>query len=49
MIGLPEELHLEAERIVEAGRYRYASVSELVKDAVRRRLEQLSKSSEDQY
>jgi Arc/MetJ-type ribon-helix-helix transcriptional regulator len=45
MIGLPEELYLE----VEAGRYGYASVSELVKDAVRRRLEQLAKPSEDQH
>jgi len=49
MIGLPEELYLEAERIVEAGKYGYASVSELVKDAVRRRLEQLAKLSQDQH
>jgi len=49
MIGLPEELYLEAERIVEASRYGYASVSELVKDAVRRRLEQLAKLSQDQH
>jgi Arc/MetJ-type ribon-helix-helix transcriptional regulator len=48
MIGLPEELYLEAERIVEAGKHGYASVSEFVKDAVRRRLEQLPKISEDQ-
>jgi Arc/MetJ-type ribon-helix-helix transcriptional regulator len=48
LINAREELYLEVERIVEAGGYGYASVSELVKDAVRRRLEQLAKPSEDQ-
>jgi Arc/MetJ-type ribon-helix-helix transcriptional regulator len=43
MIGLPEELYLEVERIVNAGKYGYTSVSEFVKDAVRRRLEEIIK------
>ena len=47
MIGLPEELYLEAERIVRTSKHGYASVSEFVKDAVRRRLEELAKLSED--
>ncbi|MGB9693888.1 MAG: ribbon-helix-helix domain-containing protein [Fervidobacterium sp.] len=46
MIGLPEELYLEIERIVDAGKYGYASVSEFVKDAVRRRLEEIAKLKE---
>jgi Arc/MetJ-type ribon-helix-helix transcriptional regulator len=48
MVGLPEELYLEAERIVRTGKQGYASTSEFVKDAVRRRLEELAKLSEDQ-
>jgi Arc/MetJ-type ribon-helix-helix transcriptional regulator len=48
MIGLPEELYLEVERIVDAGKYGYASVSEFVKDAVRRRLEEIAKLKETQ-
>lgn len=46
MIGLPEELYLEVEKIVDTGKYGYASVSEFVKDAVRRRLEELAKIKE---
>jgi Arc/MetJ-type ribon-helix-helix transcriptional regulator len=46
MIGLPEELYLEAEKIVKTGKYGYTSISEFVKDSVRRRLEQLAKLSE---
>ncbi len=46
MIGLPEEFYLEAERIVRTGKQGYASTFEFVKDAVRRRLEELAKLSE---
>jgi|YelNatPaOPRAMG01_1025707.scaffolds.fasta_scaffold00468_35 Arc/MetJ-type ribon-helix-helix transcriptional regulator len=46
MIGLPEELYLEVERIVNAGKYGYTSISEFVKDAVRRRLEEIAKLKE---
>jgi Arc/MetJ-type ribon-helix-helix transcriptional regulator len=46
MIGLPEELYLEVERIVKAEKYGYASVSEFVKDSVRRRLEEIAKLKE---
>jgi len=45
MIGLPEELYLKAETIVKNGKYGYSSISEFAKDAVRRRLEELSKRS----
>ncbi|MEM1540416.1 MAG: ribbon-helix-helix domain-containing protein [Candidatus Bathyarchaeia archaeon] len=48
MVGLPEDLYLEVEKIVEAGRYGYTSISEFVKDAVRRRLEEITRNSEDQ-
>jgi len=41
MIGLPEDLYLQCEEIVKSGRHGYSSVSELVKDGVRRRLEEL--------
>jgi len=41
IIGLPEDLYLQCEEIVKSGRHGYASVSELVKDATRRRLEEL--------
>jgi len=43
IIGLPEDLFLQCEEIVKSGRYGYVSVSELVKDGVRRRLEELKK------
>ena len=46
MVGLPEELYAEVEKIVTTGRYGYASVSEFVKDAVRRRLEELARFEE---
>jgi len=46
MVGLPEELYLKIETIVNASMYGYASVSEFVKDAVRRRLEELAKLKE---
>jgi len=48
MIGLPEELYLKAETIVKTGKYGYSSISEFVKDAVRRRLEEVSRRSESQ-
>jgi len=41
MIGLPEDLYLQCEEIVKSGRHGYSSVSELVKESVRRRLEEL--------
>ncbi|OYT43230.1 MAG: hypothetical protein DRJ98_08565 [Thermoprotei archaeon] len=41
MIGLPEDLYLQCEKIVKSGRHGYSSVSELVKESVRRRLEEL--------
>ena len=41
MIGLPEDLYLQCEEIVKSGKHGYSSVSELVKDGVRRRLEEL--------
>ena len=41
MVGLPEELYKRCEAIVNSGKYGYTSVSEFVKDAVRRRLEEL--------
>lgn len=44
MIGLPEDLYLQCEKIVKSGKHGYASVSELVKDGTRRRLEELQKS-----
>ncbi|MEM2704693.1 MAG: ribbon-helix-helix domain-containing protein [Candidatus Bathyarchaeia archaeon] len=46
MVGLPEDLYLEVEKIVEAGKHGYTSVSEFVKDAVRRRLEEIAKIRE---
>ena len=49
MIGLPEELYLEAERTARTGKQGYASTSEFVKDAVRRKLEELAKLSQDQH
>ena len=47
MIGLPEDLYLQCEEIVRSGRHGYSSVSELVKDGVRRRLEELKKFFEE--
>jgi len=44
MIGLPEDLYLQCEEIVKSGKHGYASVSELVKDGTRRRLEELRSS-----
>jgi len=41
MIGLPEDLYLQCEEMVKSGKHGYASVSELVKDGTRRRLEEL--------
>jgi len=43
MIGLPEDLYLQCEEIVKSGRHGYSSVSELVKESVRRRLEELGR------
>jgi len=43
MIGLPDDLYRRCEEIVKSGRYGYSSVSELVKDGTRRRLEELWK------
>ena len=42
MIGLPEDLYLQCAGIVKSGRHGYASVSEIVKESVRRRLEELT-------
>jgi Arc/MetJ-type ribon-helix-helix transcriptional regulator len=44
MVG--KELYVEVERIVDGGKYGYASVSEFVKEAVRRRLEEIAKLKE---
>jgi len=41
IVGLPEQLYLRCVRIVKEELHGYSSVSEFVKDAVRRRLEQL--------
>ena len=43
MIGLPEDLYLQCEEIVKPGKHGYTSVSELVKDGTRRRLEELKR------
>jgi hypothetical protein len=43
MIGLPEDLYLQCEILVKQGTHGYTSVSELVKDGTRRRLEELWK------
>jgi Arc/MetJ-type ribon-helix-helix transcriptional regulator len=42
MIGLPEDLYLQCEAIVKSEKHGYASVSEIVKESVRRRLEELN-------
>ena len=43
-VGIPEELFKECEAVVKSGKLGYSSVSEFVKDAVRRRLEEIKKS-----
>jgi len=48
MIGLPEDLYLQCEEIVKSGKHGYSSVSELVKDGVRRRLEELRRYFQQQ-
>jgi len=40
-VALPEDLYLKCEEIVKSGKLGYSSVSELVKDAVRRRIEEI--------
>ncbi len=40
-IAIPEDLYLKCEEIVKSGVLGYSSVSEFVKDAVRRRLEEI--------
>jgi hypothetical protein len=47
MIGLPEDLYLQCELLVNQGTHGYTSVSELVKDGTRRRLEDLWKLLEN--
>ena len=42
-ISLPRELVDRIEKLVKEGRYGYRTVTEFVKDAVRRRLEELEK------
>ncbi len=42
-VALPEELYEKVEEIVRRGKLGYSSVSEFVKDAVRRRLEEIEK------
>ncbi len=46
-VGLPETLYLECERVVREGLYGYSSVSEFVKDAVRRRLEEIKEKMQN--
>jgi len=46
IIGIPEDLYLQCRKIVESGKHGYSSVSELVKDGTRRRLEELKKLKE---
>jgi len=41
-----EELYVEVERIVDSGKHDYASISEFVKNAVRRRLEEIARLKE---
>lgn len=43
MVGLLEDLFLRCEAIVKSDIFGYASVSELVKDGTRRRLEELER------
>lgn len=42
VIGLPEPLYLRCKEVVDSEVYGFASVTELVKDAVRRYLESLN-------
>ncbi len=44
-IALPEELYKECEKVVKSGKLGYSSISEFVKDAVRRRLEKIEAGS----
>jgi len=44
-VGLPEELYKECEAIVKSEKLSYSSISEFVKDAVRRRLEEIKNSN----
>ena len=46
MVGLPENLYIQVEEIAKTGKHGYTSVSEFVKDAVRRRLEEIVKLAE---
>jgi len=46
MVGLPEDLYVQVEQIAKTGKLGYTSVSEFVKDAVRRRLEEIAKLTE---
>lgn len=41
MVGLPDKLYKQCEEVVNTEKYGYSSVSEFVKDAVRRRLDEL--------
>ncbi len=42
-VAIPEDLYKKCEEIVKNGILGYSSVSEFVKDAVRRRLEEIEK------
>ena len=42
-LSIPEELAKRAERYVSKGEWGYSSLAELVKDALRRRLEELER------
>ena len=46
IVGLPESLYLKCQRLVESSALGYTSVSELVKDGTRRRLEEIEKQLE---
>jgi Arc/MetJ-type ribon-helix-helix transcriptional regulator len=41
-IAIPEELYEKCEKIVKEGNLGYSSVSEFVKEAIRKRLEELN-------
>ena len=42
-VSLPEDLVRRIEKIIEKEKYGYQSIAEFVKDAIRRRLEELEK------
>jgi len=42
-VALPEDLYRKCEEVVKSGKLGYTSISEFVKDAVRRRLEEIEK------